>query len=304
MVELGYPPRNLEENILFLKRFLSLKDRPRTGWILRGIEKENAETINLHEIRTEYAVTCYLATPTENKKFKHINYSKARIGAKFHDHGETSAPDRTPHENITAYEKYLEQRKSLNLLLYYCNFPELYERKLFTLNLYDTSSMEEMIDLLDIREYVYGAQIINDLFEEYEEKKTNFSQFLTEIDKFAVIPPALEYEDKYPKVKDMYEYARSKISCPCLIDIYDFLMKKEYKELNQQELYHTLLLNSADIELTKRQIEESNTRNFPLFPIAFNRIFETSTEFPFDNRALRNLLNTVTRDLMLRKKQQ
>lgn len=216
--------------------------RIRQGWLNRGITKQDGgETIYDHQLRLSENVRFYCANVdiNQNKEFSNelINYHKIMVMAKFHDMAEALVPDFTPKDNISAEKKHELEKKSIKIL-------------------------KLLIDPLT-------ADTMEQSFLEYDAKQTLESKLLTQLDKYCVVPESLMFEDKFPKVNDMYDYARNKITCPVLTQTHNILMSRELKgKCDQRDLYNTLLLNGADIELTLNYLSQAKKQNRNILEVA------------------------------------
>jgi 5'-deoxynucleotidase YfbR-like HD superfamily hydrolase len=234
--------------------------RIRQGWLNRGItEQDNGETIYEHQVRLSENVRFYCANVDKNQTKiytnNQINYHNIMVMAKFHDMAEALVPDFTPHDNISPKDKHELEKKSIQIL-------------------------KLLVDPIT-------AKFMEQSFLEYDAKQTLESKLLTQLDKYCVVPESLTHEDKFPKVENMYEYARNKISCPILIQTHEILMSRELKgACDQSDLYNSLLLTGADLPQIKQNLIQAKTQNRNLLEVTIQNDLKTNGLDSWERRQL------------------
>lgn len=193
-VYLTSPPRIAEA-------FKILDSKPRTGWVLRGIPPEEAESILSHTQKLEKAARLYPIFGTR------LNRERMVKMAPYHDIGEYKAPDYTPHDKITPEQKHAEERQAIIDLI--AGDPTL--------------------------------AFILDLWEEYNAKATPEAKILSQLDKLDAIVQALEYEKQGYAVQDLIDHSIAKITDPILSEILEKLLKRNHPERNYYDQYFEAL---------------------------------------------------------------
>lgn len=152
----------------FLHIIECLKNLPRSGWVLRGVQ--GPESVSGHMWRM--AIICMLLPKSDS-----FDQNKCIRMALIHDIGEAIIGDITPHDGVSKEEKY--RRESLAVDYLTC--------------VLKTSNPS-------------AAAEIKDLFEEFEENKTLEAKFVNEIDAFECLVQAEEYEQRAHKDLQLGEF--------------------------------------------------------------------------------------------------
>ncbi|KAK9381062.1 HD domain-containing protein [Kockiozyma suomiensis] len=142
----------------FFRILRFLKTQRRTGWLDRGIESRNAESISDHMYRM--AVMCMLA-PQEDE----LDSRKCAMIALVHDLAEAVVGDLTPSDPVGPDEKHRRERATMNYLA-------------------------DLIRPLNAD----AADQLYTLYIEYEEMLTPEACFVKDLDKFEFLLQTVEYE--------------------------------------------------------------------------------------------------------------
>ncbi|KAK7202359.1 HD domain-containing protein [Myxozyma melibiosi] len=176
---------SLPAPLSFFRILRFLKTQRRTGWLDKGIQHGNAESISDHMYRM--AVMSMLAPPEDN-----LDSRKCAMIALVHDLAEAVVGDLTPSDPVGADEKHRRERETMNYLA----------------------------DLIRPLNPDAASQLYT-LYLEYEEMSTPEARFVKDLDKFEFLLQTVEYEmdvlegkeDKKVELADFFK-ARSKIKHP------------------------------------------------------------------------------------------
>jgi putative hydrolase of HD superfamily len=191
-------------------------DKVRTWWTNRNIPQEIAETVLQQSKKVAKAASIYWKHCTD------IDIKKLVTMALTHDFAEYKEKDYIPWE-ITKEEKH----------------------------------RREKVVMMELKESMgeKGEQLFN-IWMEHEQWETKESQIVHQLDKLDAAIQAMEYEKLWhDSVKEFYPYTLWKLTDPVLMQILEFLLKKEYLEINTYDQYFLLLEYNWDEELFKERIE-------------------------------------------------
>ncbi|KAN0019006.1 hypothetical protein ACTFIU_002208 [Dictyostelium citrinum] len=170
----------------FFKICGKLKTLKRTGWVNHGIELP--ESVSDHMYRMAMMGMCLDKKELVGLDGKEIDKIKIIKMALVHDLGESLVGDFTPHDKITKEEKYQLEKNA-------------------------------MIEITNTLSEEVGKEIF-DLWQEYEDCKTNEALLVKDFDKFEMILQAYEYE-KQPhqlenniKLQSFFDSTRGKFHHP------------------------------------------------------------------------------------------
>lgn len=145
----------------FFKLIFKLKQTPRTGWVLKGIPANEAESIAEHMYRM--AMISMVLPMAEG-----VSREKCIMIALVHDLAEAIVGDLTPDCGVSSEEKHRRE----------------------------ASALVEMTK--DLSPEI--AQLIRGLWKEYESGSSEEGRIVKQIDKFEFALQASEYEKIYPEV--------------------------------------------------------------------------------------------------------
>lgn len=180
----------LADSALLREAVESLKVKPRSGWLLRGIPDDHAETIWEHSKKASRAAEIF---------FARRNPSKAKYAAfmlTWHDVVEHGANiDYTPHDKIKPETKHaLEEQALLGL---FADPPLPYQKKIIQ---------------------AWG---------EFEGRETDVAVINGDLDKIdAGIQAMVYWLEGYREVDDFFPYAQAKIVDPELKEIFDEVLRR------------------------------------------------------------------------------
>lgn len=191
-------------------------DKVRTWRADRNIPKEIAETVLQHSKKVAKAASIYW------EHFPDIDMKKLVRMAKTHDFAEYKEKDYIPWE-ISKEEKHAREK----------------------------AVMLELKDSMGEK----GEELF-DTWMEHERWETQESQIIKQLDKLDAAIQAMEYEKLWhDNVKNFYPYTLWKLTDPILIKILEFLLKREYPEINTYDQYFLLLECNWDEAIFKEKIE-------------------------------------------------
>ena len=152
-----------------------LKETPRAGWILRGIQ--NPESVADHSYRMSM-LALFLLDSIED-----VDALKAAQIALVHDLAEAEVGDITPFDGISVEEKHRRER----------------------------AAMTKCASLLVVSDPSSATKILN-LYEEYERGESIESKYVKDLDKIDMLLQADEYERAFPPVdlSSFFEGTRGK----------------------------------------------------------------------------------------------
>lgn len=180
----------------------SLKEKKRSGWLLRGIPPNGAESILEHSQKVRKATLIYAS------QISGVDAKRAALIALVHDIAEFETPDFTPHDNISRHEKYAQERAVLEGLL---------------------------------EKGGHWVNEIMTLWVEYEAKLTQEAQIVDQLDKLDAAVQALVYERQHYDVAEFFPYTFKKLRDPVLIQIYEILLEREFQTVDVYYQYYSLL---------------------------------------------------------------
>ena len=157
-------PNSIDEKSKIVLYSESQLERIREGWKIRGItHKDNGETIFEHQVRLAQDFRFYCASLSDLKKYElnDIEYYRGCLLTKFHDISEGLVPDFTPGDNIPKMLKHFIELRAIKVL--------------------NTVIPKTL------------AHIIENALLEFDEKQTQVSLLITELDKYCVVPEALNH---------------------------------------------------------------------------------------------------------------
>ncbi|KAK9466168.1 HD domain-containing protein [Lipomyces arxii] len=174
-----------------------LKTQKRTGWLVRGVKQENAESISDHMYRM--AVMCLLA-PEEDE----LNSRKCAIIALVHDLAEALVGDLTPDDPVGPDEKHRRERETMAYL---------------------ASTLKPVNEKASI--------VLFESYLEYEKQSSAEARFVKDLDKFEFLLQTVEYERDVKEgiesndvsLKD-FMYAAKLIKSPLVKDWTEQLMNE------------------------------------------------------------------------------
>lgn len=167
MPDIKHPVSTPAALLDFFKIIFKLKQTPRTGWLLKGIPANESESIAEHMYRM--AMISMVLPMGEG-----VSREKCIMIALVHDLAEAIVGDITPDCGIPSDEKHRREAAALVEMTQDLN-PEI-------------------------------AQLIRDLWGEYESGSTEEARIVKQIDKFEFALQASEYEKIYPDVKGLDQW--------------------------------------------------------------------------------------------------
>lgn len=162
----GSPSSNSSPRALFefFRIVFKLKQTPRTGWLQKGIPRGEAESIAEHMYRM---AMISMVLPLADG----ISREKCVMIALVHDLAEAIVGDLTPNCGVSVEEKHRREAAALVAM---------------------TNDLSPEI-----------AQLIRDLWAEYESGSTEEARIVKQIDKFEFALQASEYKQLYPALEGL-----------------------------------------------------------------------------------------------------
>ena len=173
--------------VQFYFDYAALKELRRTGWLNRGISREDAESVADHS----YSVAL-LAYVVSTEYFPQLEQGKVMSMALIHDIAEVIVGDITPGDGVPLEEKHRREAEAV--------------RRIFS-------------GLPNAERYV-------SLWEEYEAGTSPEARFVKEMDRLDTVFQAAWYEQKgHTKVEDFFPWAEARIKSPELRPILEDLLR-------------------------------------------------------------------------------
>ena len=167
------------ENLLdFYEYLFRLKKLSRRGWLLRGIEVSNCESVAEHMYSMTWLALYFI------KEFPELDENKVLKMCLVHDLGESIIGDITPVDDVSSEKKYKMEYEAINTIFDY-------NKKKQNILLNDSVS--------DKNNRYYDNKNWIDLWNEFESKTTPESIFVNDIDKLDLLLQAVKYKDELGK---------------------------------------------------------------------------------------------------------
>ncbi|KAK9475629.1 HD domain-containing protein [Lipomyces japonicus] len=193
--------------LLFFRLLRFLKTTKRQGWLDRGIQAQNTESISDHMYRM---AAMSLLAPEE------VDSRKCVAIAIVHDLAEAVVGDITPHDDVTPEEKHRRERETIEFI-------------------------SESLQPVNAK----AAAEITSLYLEYEHESTAEARFVKDLDKLEFILQTIEYqedvdqgkEDQSIRLNDFLN-ARHKIKHTVVQQWTDQVLQQREKAKDKVELYY------------------------------------------------------------------
>jgi putative hydrolase of HD superfamily len=181
----------------------SLDQKPRSGWIARGIPEASAETVLAHSKKVRQAVIAL-----QKSRRGGLDYSKLQEMALIHDLAEFKAPDFMPSSGVSAAEKFQIENAVFRDLT---NTDPRFER-------------------------VWA------LWLEFEEQLSPEARILKDLDKLDAAIQALVYDSQgFHRVRDFYTYTLEQVKDSQLKAVFTLMLQKNCPSDQIYNLYFSLL---------------------------------------------------------------
>lgn len=198
---------------------------PRRGWGDHGVEKKLGETSSAHNAKVAIATELYINSP----EGINLRPEKKRTVLKWglHDLAEWKAPDYTPHDVANGIIT-VEQKK------------------------------EGEFEALRTFGKDYGDYLPLELFHELEnDANAPENRLIHELDKLDTGVMALNYQARWYDTEEFLPYTQKKLSDPFLKEAFEWLLKKEFPELDYFYQYCSFLYLHGDVEKVREFLNES-----------------------------------------------
>lgn len=197
---------------------------PRSGWLLRQIPPDISETVSAHCVKVAIATSLYI--DWRGSADMRTNKGQIVLTGWLHDLAEWKAPDYTPHDiangRITAEQKRNTEFEALRI------FSEAYEddlpERLFS-KLEDNSNSPE-------------------------------NQLIHQLDKLDAGVMALNYQTLWYDVEEFFPYTMAKLSDSFLKSAFEWLLKKEFPELDYFYQYCVFLYFLGNLKEVREVLKE------------------------------------------------
>jgi 5'-deoxynucleotidase YfbR-like HD superfamily hydrolase len=195
---------------------------PRSGWLLRQIPSDIAETVSAHCSKVAIATSLYI--DWQGSADMRANKDQIVLTGWLHDLAEWKAPDYTPHDIVSGLIT-VEQKRSA----------EFGALRMFA--------------------QTYGDALPENLFAKLEDNSNSpENQLIHQLDKLDAGIMALNYEAHWYDVGEFFPYTKAKLSDPFLKSAFEWLLKKEFPTLDYFYQYCMFLYFHGDVEKVREYL--------------------------------------------------